>query len=153
MKAGYTVALSAAGWVLVARLSRPAASTRAPFGLLIAVIAAMLVAGAVQLMATPAADMPKVWLGPHMGSVPPSHPRASRSRPSSAWCLRSPRSHPTRLVSAGAAIGLLAGAAAATVYGIACDETTAAFTATWYTLGIGACAAIGAVLGPRLLRW
>jgi hypothetical protein len=24
---------------------------------------------------------------------------------------------------------------------------------TWYSLGVAACVAIGAVLGPRLLRW
>jgi hypothetical protein len=28
-----------------------------------------------------------------------------------------------------------------------------AFVATWYTLGIAATGALGALLGPRLLRW
>jgi hypothetical protein len=28
-----------------------------------------------------------------------------------------------------------------------------AFVATWYTLGIGLAGALGALLGPRVLRW
>ncbi|MDQ2861234.1 MAG: DUF1109 domain-containing protein [Pseudomonadota bacterium] len=54
---------------------------------------------------------------------------------------------------AGAAAGLLAGAAGATVYGLYCDETAALFVVTWYTLAIAVCAAIGALLGARWLRW
>ena len=60
---------------------------------------------------------------------------------------------PTRLALAGAAAGLLAGAVGATVYGLYCAETAAAFVVTWYTLGITACAGLGALLGGRLLRW
>jgi hypothetical protein len=47
----------------------------------------------------------------------------------------------------------LAGGVGATVYGLYCQETAAAFVATWYTLGVAACAAVGALLGPRILRW
>ena len=54
---------------------------------------------------------------------------------------------------AGAAAGLLAGAVAALVYGLYCEESSAAFVATWYTLGIGACACFGALVGPKVLRW
>ena len=68
-----------------------------------------------------------------------------------AWALR--RLAPTRLAMAGAAAGLLAGAVGATVYGLYCEETAAAFVVTWYTLGIAVCATAGALLGPRLLRW
>jgi hypothetical protein len=60
---------------------------------------------------------------------------------------------PTRLRLAGAGAGLLAGALGATVYGLHCPETGAAFVATWYSLGVATWAAIGAALGPRLLRW
>jgi len=67
------------------------------------------------------------------------------------WTLR--RMAPTRPALAGAAAGLLAGALGATVYGLACQETAAAFTAWWYTLGVGVWAAVGALVGPRLLRW
>jgi hypothetical protein len=60
---------------------------------------------------------------------------------------------PTRLRLAGAAAGLLAGGVAATVYGLHCQEMTAAFVVTWYSLGVAASVAVGALLGPRLLRW
>jgi len=47
----------------------------------------------------------------------------------------------------------LAGGVGASVYGLHCPEMTAAFVVTWYSLGVAACAAVGALLGPRLLRW
>ena len=34
-----------------------------------------------------------------------------------------------------------------------CPEASAIFVLTWYTLGIGLAAGLGALLGPRLLRW
>ncbi|MBL7372919.1 DUF1109 family protein, partial [Escherichia coli] len=42
---------------------------------------------------------------------------------------------------------------AATVYCIHCPEVSAIFVLTWYSLGILLAASIGALLGPRLLRW
>ncbi|MDZ4322226.1 MAG: DUF1109 domain-containing protein [Phenylobacterium sp.] len=60
---------------------------------------------------------------------------------------------PVRLRLAGAAAGFLAGAAAASVYALACPENTAAFMVTWYTAGMAVSALVGAALGPRLLRW
>ena len=60
---------------------------------------------------------------------------------------------PTRLSLAGAAAGLLSGASAATVYGFHCPEIAAPFIVIWYTLGIGVAAGLGALAGPKLLRW
>jgi hypothetical protein len=60
---------------------------------------------------------------------------------------------PTRLRAAGAVAGLLAGAVAAAVYAIHCDEMAAPFVAVWYGLGMAVPTAAGAWLGPRLLRW
>ncbi len=51
------------------------------------------------------------------------------------------------------AAGLLAGGVGASVYALWCRESTAAFVAVWYTLGIVACGGIGALLGPLVLRW
>jgi hypothetical protein len=39
------------------------------------------------------------------------------------------------------------------VYGLYCEEFSAAFVACWYTLGIASCAFFGAILGPNVLRW
>ena len=49
--------------------------------------------------------------------------------------------------------GLMAGAMGASVYAFACPEHAAAFMAVWYCLGILVSAALGAVTGPRFLRW
>ena len=46
------------------------------------------------------------------------------------------------------------GAVAATAYGLLhCPEATVAFVATWYTLGVAAAGAIGALIGRFALRW
>ncbi|NEX60994.1 DUF1109 domain-containing protein [Noviherbaspirillum galbum] len=67
------------------------------------------------------------------------------------WAIRDLA--PTRPSSAGAAAGLLGGATAATVYALHCPEMAAPFLGIWYVLGVLAPAALGALLGPRLLRW
>lgn len=60
---------------------------------------------------------------------------------------------PTRPAWAGASAGLLAGASAASVYALHCPEMAAPFVGIWYVLGIALTAVLGALLGPRLLRW
>ena len=67
------------------------------------------------------------------------------------WALR--QLAPTRLTEAGAAAGLLAGSAAATIYALHCTESTPTFIAIWYTAGILLTALLGAALGRLLLRW
>jgi hypothetical protein len=60
---------------------------------------------------------------------------------------------PTRLTITGAAIGALAGGVSAVAYSAHCPIDSVSYVTTWYTLSIGLCAALGAVLGQRLLRW
>jgi hypothetical protein len=60
---------------------------------------------------------------------------------------------PTRLRLAGLVAGAAAGGLGAAVYAIACNETSAPFLAVWYTLGMAALTALGALAGSRLLRW
>jgi hypothetical protein len=67
------------------------------------------------------------------------------------WSFR--RLAPTRLRAAGAAAGLAAGAFSATIYCLHCPEVSAVFVLTWYSLGIVLASALGALVGPRLLRW
>jgi hypothetical protein len=67
------------------------------------------------------------------------------------WGLRSLA--PTRLRLAGAMAGLAAGAVGAWAYALHCPELAAPFIATWYVIGMGVPAVVGAVVGPRLLRW
>lgn len=67
------------------------------------------------------------------------------------WAAR--RLAPTRPRLAGAACGAFAGAAAAMVYALHCNEMQAPFLATWYVLGMLIPVAAGALAGPRWLRW
>ncbi len=67
------------------------------------------------------------------------------------WAMRGLA--PTRLALAGAFSGLLAGSAGAMVYCLHCPEMAAPFIGTWYVLGMAIPAALGALAGPRLLRW
>ena len=67
------------------------------------------------------------------------------------WALG--RGASTRPRASGALAGLLAGAIAAAIYALHCTETSPLFYAIWYGLAILAVTGLGAVLGPRLLRW
>lgn len=152
MKGVYTTALAIAAWMLATRLSRPSGRIAGPVIAIAAVLLLMMSMGVMEMVRTPPVDRVTVWLGGSWSQCPFNI--AILSLPFFVLgVLAVRRLAPTRLVATGAAVGLMAGAAAATVYGLHCDESSAAFTATWYSLGIGACAAIGALLGPRLLRW
>jgi len=67
------------------------------------------------------------------------------------WALRGLA--PTRLRQAGAAGGLLAGSTATLAYCLHCPEMGVPFWGVWYVLGMLLPTALGAWLGPRLLRW
>jgi len=60
---------------------------------------------------------------------------------------------PTRLTLTGAAIGALSGGIAAMAYAMYCPTDSMAFVTTWYVVAIALCAAVGALLGSKLLRW
>jgi hypothetical protein len=152
MKTIYTLALAIAGFLLAERLSRP--GTKATRGIiaLVAVMALMLGIAAVQLFSTPAEDMRDALLGSTWDRCP--WRIVALAIPGLALSLIAMRSlAPTRPTLAGAGAGLFVGGIAATVYGLHCAETSAAFTAIWYTGGIALSAALGAVAGWRLLRW
>jgi hypothetical protein len=68
-----------------------------------------------------------------------------------AWAVRGLA--PTRLVFAGTMVGLAAGGFGAASYAMHCQESAAPFLLIWYGLGVVACGFVGAVLGPRVLRW
>jgi len=60
---------------------------------------------------------------------------------------------PTQTVLAGASAGLLAGAIATMIYAFHCPESAVPFVGIWYVLGISIPTIVGAVFGPRVLRW
>jgi hypothetical protein len=67
------------------------------------------------------------------------------------WAMRGLA--PTRLALTGAAGGLLAGSTATLAYCLHCPEMGVAFWGAWYLLGMLVPTVVGALLGPRLLRW
>lgn len=67
------------------------------------------------------------------------------------WALRGLA--PTQLRQAGAAGGVLAGATATLAYCLHCPEMGIPFWGVWYVLGMLIPTVLGALLGPRLLRW
>jgi hypothetical protein len=60
---------------------------------------------------------------------------------------------PTRLRLAAAISGLLASSTATVAYCFHCPEMSPAFWSVWYVAGMLLPVALGAVLGPKLLRW
>jgi len=152
IKWGYTFSLALAAIVMTVQLARPD-SARLRWTWLLAVPVVLLTGlGVAELARTPPALWLAMWLG-HSWMICPWLVLAL-ARPilvGLLWSVR--RLAPTRLRAAGAAAGLAAGAFAATVYCIHCPEVSAIFVLTWYSLGILLAASIGALLGPRLLRW
>ncbi len=60
---------------------------------------------------------------------------------------------PTRLSLAGAAIGGVSGALGAIAYATCCPMDSALYVASWYLAAILFCAAVGAVVVGRALKW
>jgi hypothetical protein len=60
---------------------------------------------------------------------------------------------PTRLTYAGAAIGAFSAGVAIIPYALFCPVDSVAYVGTWYLGSIVLCAAAGAALGGRVLRW
>lgn len=152
MKAAYTLGLVAGGFYVVESLSRPGGDGGRAWGILAAVASlAVILAGVELFMAPPGARMP-ILMGHSSGYCLPRI--VGLSVPVFAgvlWAMRALA--PTRLRLAGFAAGLLAGGVGATVYGLSCVESTAAFMAAWYSLGVLIVGVLGALVGPRLLRW
>jgi hypothetical protein len=152
MKLGYASALAgAAGW-LAARLSRPAAPVTAPLYAVAAVVIACSVLGAIAMWGVPASQRMAYLLGHSWMQCPANV--LGLSLPALAGTLWAVRGlAPTRARAAGLAAGLLAGAVGAFGYALSCPEVSLAFVAVWYSLGIALTGALGAALGPRVLRW
>lgn len=60
---------------------------------------------------------------------------------------------PTQLRLAGGVAGLLASSTATLAYCLHCPEMEVPFWGVWYVLGMAIPTLIGALLGPRWLRW
>lgn len=152
VKLAYTLAIGGVALWACERLARPSgAAGRRAVWLALPVVAVVSFAAWELLRAPAPMRMPMI-----MGSSSQVCPWciATFSLPpllGLIWAVRGLA--PTRLRLTGLMIGLAAGGMGASVYALHCPEPTAPFLAVWYTLGIATAAAIGAAIGPRLLRW
>jgi len=152
IKLAFPAALVVASLVAVTRLARPGSPLgRVPIALILPLAAVWLMA-VLELAAAAPLEREALLFGSTWRECP--FDIAMLSVPAfiaAFWAMRSLA--PTRLALAGAACGLLAGALGALVYALHCTETAAAFLGIWYLIGMLIPAAVGALLGPRLLRW
>ncbi|MDR8401478.1 DUF1109 domain-containing protein [Paraburkholderia sp. USG1] len=134
------------------RLARPGLRTGGSGWLIAAPVAAVWLAGAYVLMAAPGDARLALVLGKTWRVCPFNI--AMLSIPGFVavfWALKGLA--PTRLVLTGAVGGLLAGSTATLAYCLHCPEMGIPFWGVWYVLGMLLPAIVGALLGPRLLRW
>ncbi|HYP85805.1 DUF1109 domain-containing protein [Variovorax sp.] len=152
VKVLYPLVIACAAFVLVQRLSRPGARTGlAWIGLAAPVLLVWGMAAMAWTGASPDERMP-LLMGKTWRSC--AFSIAWIGLPVFVAALAALKGlAPTRPALAGAAAGALAGGAGAAVYAFHCPEMTAPFLAVWYLLGMLIPVAIGAAVGPRLLRW
>lgn len=152
VKVGFALVLSAFAVVIAFRLAIPGRSAgRAVWGVFAAVAVVWIMGATSYLMADPAVR-PELLLGQTWRWCPLLI--AGLSLPAfaaGAWAMRSLA--PPDLRRAGAALGFASGAVAAAAYSLHCPELSVAFIGIWYVVGILIPIAVGALAGPRLLRW
>ncbi|MDZ4762778.1 MAG: DUF1109 domain-containing protein [Alphaproteobacteria bacterium] len=152
MKAGVSLAFALGAIPLALRLARPGQGTGPWAAASLALFAFFLVVGSLALGFTGARGRIEALTGgsfPHSVIVIPT-----LAIPVAALLFLWLRSRaPTRLATAGAAVGALAGGLSAMAYALICPVDTVAFVVTWYPLAIAICAGLGAWAGSWALRW
>lgn len=144
--------LACAAFATVERLARPGVPVGAAWIALATPLILVWLAAALVLLQAEPAQRSALVLGATWRSCPLNIAWISLPVVAAVvWAMKGLA--PTRLALAGAAAGLLAGCLGALVYALHCTESAAPFMAVWYVLGISIPALVGAVMGPRWLRW
>jgi hypothetical protein len=152
VKLAFVGCVAAASLLAALRLSRPGVRLAWVPGVVSAPVLAIWLLAAVVLARADAAQRAQLFFGDTWNSCP--FLVATLSAPvfvAVVWAMKGLA--PTRLRLAGGAAGLLSGAVGALVYSLHCPELEAPFVGFWYLLGMLIPTAVGALLGPRLLRW
>lgn len=152
LKAMFSAAAAAAALPLVARLMRPGRPLGWRIGAILVFLGVCALAAFIALMGEPPERRMEAWTGggfPWCVVVVPI--LAAPTAAALLWLMRA--FAPTQLMLAGAAIGALSGGIGAMAYSMYCPIDSVAFVTTWYVVAIGICAALGAVMGARFLRW
>jgi len=144
--------LAAAALWAAGRLSRPGVTVGRGWLALAAPVAVVWAAAAAVLLSAPAPERMSLLMGSTWRTCPLNITVLSvPAFVAVMWAMKGLA--PTRPRVAGAAGGLLASATATVAYCLHCPEMEVPFWAVWYLLGMLIPAALGALLGPRLLRW
>ena len=147
-----TLALLAPSGLLCLRLSRPEMAPSALLGWLLAPVALLAVAVAVELSSVPR----ELWLTKVIGKnwwhclmlVP-----VFALPPLAALILALREGAPRYPALTGAMAGAAAAGISATIYATNCTDDSPLFVATWYPLATGVVVALGALAGRRWLTW
>lgn len=152
LRGAYCATLGSLGVLALTRLARPGVRLGVVPAGIGAVVIAMWLFAALKLLTAPAQDRAHLLLGTTAAVCPFLITLvAAPLFVGFVWALRG--FAPTQLRSTGAALGFAAGSLGALAYSLHCPELTAPFIGVWYLLGMLIPAAIGAALGPRLMRW
>lgn len=147
----YNLATATTAVWIVAKLARPDAGVR-DLRILILPLIAFLPVAALELARTDQAQWLPMLLG--HGWRRCTWLVLGLSLPIYAglwWAFR--QFAPACLEMTGLAAGVCSGAFAAIVYCLHCPTDTAVFALAWYTLAFALAGALGALIGPRFLRW
>ncbi|BEU25755.1 DUF1109 domain-containing protein [Paraburkholderia caribensis] len=152
MKIAFPLSLATAAIAATVRLARPGVVVGSAWAALAIPPASVWVAALAMLALAPTEAQASLVLGSTWRSCPFSI--AVLSVPGFVALFSTMRGlAPTRLRLAGAMSGLLSASVATIAYCLHCPEMEIPFWAIWYLLGMAIPTAVGAVLGPRLLRW
>lgn len=152
VKLGFGAGLAVAGLAALLALFRPEHPAPRRLGLTAIPLAVIVAAVFKEASAVSEAELVALWVGRTAFACPFAIVALSIA-PAIALIIAGRRSAPTRLRLTGGVIGLASGGISATLYALHCPETGMAFVATWYLIGIPLAVLIGAICGPRLLRW
>jgi hypothetical protein len=148
----FTLGLIVAGASFLIRAARPGKPGRRPLVVIGLLFLAILSAAIVALVLAHPATWGGMVFGPQWAACLICIPLfAIAPFASLIWALR--KEAPTNLMWTGAVTGLVAGALGAAVFTLHHPGGSIPFIVLWYGGPIVLCALVGALLGPRLLRW
>lgn len=152
LKFAVTLALAISAIAVSLHLSRPEASLRGWAWLLLIPIALVVAGIGGEMMMPQRPPMMIRLMGRNAWNCLTSIPLMALPLLAAAL-LGLRHGAPTRPAMAGAIAGLLSAGLAATLYASHCTDDSPLFVATWYTIAAGLVAAVGALAGPRVLRF
>jgi hypothetical protein len=152
LKFAVTLALAISAIAVALHLSRPEASLRG-FGWYLLIPAGLLVAGiSGEMMMPQRAPMMTRLVGNNSKFCMTFIPVISLPLLLAAL-LGLRHGAPSRPALSGAIAGMLSAGLAATLYASHCTDDSPLFVATWYTLATALVAAVGALIGARVLKY